>query len=112
MKSWLQDNNIEVYSTHNEGKSVKQRFIKNLKNKYMILQIHDVIILVSKNVHITKLAHILTLKQKNDGDPKFEFGGHVRILKYKIIFLKSYTPNCFVFVIKEIRRYCVVKICY
>ena len=30
MKSWLQDNNVEIYSTHNEGKSVvAERFIKN-----------------------------------------------------------------------------------
>ena len=59
---WNQDNNKEVYSTHNEGKSVKQRFIRNWKNKYMTTQIHDFIILVSKNVRITKLVHILTLK--------------------------------------------------
>ena len=40
MKSWLQDNDIEMYSTHNEGKSiVAERLIKTLKNKiykYMI----------------------------------------------------------------------------
>ena len=34
MKSWLQDNDIEIHSTHNEGKSaVAKRFIKTLKNK-------------------------------------------------------------------------------
>ena len=34
MKSWLQDNNIEIYSTHNEGKSVvAERFIRTLKSK-------------------------------------------------------------------------------
>ena len=34
MKSWLQDNDIEMYSTHNEGKSVVyERFIRTLKNK-------------------------------------------------------------------------------
>ena len=34
MKSWLQDNNIEMYSTHNEGKSiVTERFISTLTNK-------------------------------------------------------------------------------
>ena len=32
-KKWLQDN-IEMYSTHNEGKSiVAERFIRTLKNK-------------------------------------------------------------------------------
>ena len=30
MKSWLQDNDIKMYSTHNEGKSaVAEKFIKN-----------------------------------------------------------------------------------
>ena len=34
VKSWLQDNGIEMYSTHNEGKSVVgERFIRALKNR-------------------------------------------------------------------------------
>ena len=34
MKSWLQENGIEMYSTYNEGKSVvAERFFKTLKNK-------------------------------------------------------------------------------
>ena len=33
-KKWLKDNNIEMYSIHNEGKSVvAERFIRTLKNK-------------------------------------------------------------------------------
>ena len=33
-KKFLKDNNIEIYSTHNEGKSVvAERFISALKNK-------------------------------------------------------------------------------
>ena len=33
-KKWLQDNNIEMYSTHNEGISVvAERFIRTLKAK-------------------------------------------------------------------------------
>ena len=33
-KKWLRDNDIVMYSTHNEGKSVvAERFIKTLKNK-------------------------------------------------------------------------------
>ena len=33
-KKWLSDNDIEMYSTYNEGKSVvAERFIKTLKNK-------------------------------------------------------------------------------
>ena len=34
MKSWLQDNDKEMYSTHNEGKSVVvQKFVKTLETK-------------------------------------------------------------------------------
>ena len=34
MKSWLQDDDIAVYSTHNEGESVgAERFIRTLKTK-------------------------------------------------------------------------------
>ena len=33
-KSWLKDNDIEIYSTHNKGKSaVAERFIRTLKTK-------------------------------------------------------------------------------
>ena len=33
-KKWSKDNNIEIYSTHNEGKSVvAERFIRTLKSK-------------------------------------------------------------------------------
>ena len=42
MKSWLQDNSIEMYSVRNEEKSVfAERFITTLKNKiykYMIIK--------------------------------------------------------------------------
>ena len=34
MESWLQDNDINFYWTHNEGKSdAAERFIRTLKNK-------------------------------------------------------------------------------
>ena len=34
MELWLQKNDIDIYSTHIEGKSVvAERFIKTLKNK-------------------------------------------------------------------------------
>ena len=40
MISWLEKNDIETYSMHNEGKSViAKRFIRTLKNKiYKILK--------------------------------------------------------------------------
>ena len=46
-----QKNNIEMYSTHNEAKSVViERFIRTLKNK-----IYKYMISISKNVYIDKL---------------------------------------------------------
>ena len=34
IESWLKENDIEMYSTHNEGKSVvAERFIRTLKNR-------------------------------------------------------------------------------
>ena len=54
-KKWLKNNDIEMYSIHNEGKSVvAERFIKTLKNK-----IYKYMTLVSKNVYIDKLDDIV-----------------------------------------------------
>ena len=127
MKSWLEKNDIEMYSTHNEGKSVvAERFIRTIKNK-----IYKHMTSISKNVYIDKLDDIVnehnntkhrTTKMKpidvkdntyiafgkevNDDDPKCKVGDHVRISKYKNIFAKSYTPNWSeeVFVIKKIKN--------
>ena len=50
-KKWLKDNDIEMYSIHNEGKSViAEGFIRTLKTK-----IYEYITSVSKNVYIDKL---------------------------------------------------------
>ena len=51
MKPFLQNNNTEVYPTHNERKSVvSERFIRTLKNK-----IYKYMISISKIVYIDKL---------------------------------------------------------
>ena len=56
MKSWLQKNEIEMYSTHNEGRSVvAERFIRTLKNKT-----YKYISSIPKNVYIDKFDHIIT----------------------------------------------------
>ena len=127
MKSWLEKNDIEMYSTHNEGKSVvTERFIRTIKNK-----IYKHITSISKNVYIDKLDDIVNEcnntkhritkmeptdvkdntyidfgKEVNDNDPKFKVGDHVRISKYKNIFSKGYTPNWSeeVFVTKKIKN--------
>ena len=117
-KKWLRDNDIEIYSIHNEGKSVaSKKFIRTLKTK-----IYKYMTSISKSVYIDKLDDILneynntyhrTIKIKrvdvkntyihsmkarsskeiNKKDPTFEVGDHVRIPKYKNIFAKGYTPN-------------------
>ena len=55
MKSWLEKNDIEMYSTHNEGTYViAERFIRTLKNK-----IYKYTTSISKNVYIDKLGDIV-----------------------------------------------------
>ena len=50
MKSWLGKNDIEMYSTHNERKSVfAERLIRTIKNK-----IYKHMSSISKNVYIDK----------------------------------------------------------
>ena len=118
---------MEMYSTHNEGKSViPERFIRTLKNK-----IYKYMTSISKNVYIDKLDDIVkeynnkyhtSIKMKpvdvkdntyidfkkevNDKDPKFKAGDHVRISKYENIFAKGYHPNwsAEVFVIKKVKN--------
>ena len=126
-KDFLKINNIEMYSTYNEGKSViPERFIKTLKNK-----IFKHMTTISKNVYFDVLHDIVdkynntvhkTIKMKpidvtedsyaeynedfNKKDPKFKVGDHVKISKYKNIFAKAYTPNWSeeVFVVRKIKN--------
>ena len=54
-KKWLKDNDVEMYSRHNEGKSVvAERFIRTLKKK-----IYKHMTSISKNVCIDKLDDII-----------------------------------------------------
>ena len=126
-KKWLEDNDIEMYLIHNEGKSVvAERFIRTLKAK-----IYKYMTTISKNVYIDKLDDIVneynntyhrTIKMKsvnvkdntyidfekevNNKDPKFKIGDHVRNSKYKNIFPKGYMSNWSeeVFVIKKVKN--------
>ena len=55
MKPWLEKNNIEMYSTHNEGKSgAAERFMRTIKNK-----IYKYMTSISKNFYIDKLDDIV-----------------------------------------------------
>ena len=124
-KKWLKDNDIEMYSIHNEGKSVvAERFIRTLKNKN-----YKYMTAISKNVYIDKLydtvneynntyhrtrenidvkdsTYIDFEKEVNDKDPKFKVGDSVRISKYKNIFGKGYMSNWSeeVFIISKIKN--------
>ena len=126
-KSFLEENDIEMYSTFNEGKSVVvERFIKTLKNK-----IYKHMITIGKNVYFNDLDDIddkynntvhssVKMKPKdvaddsfveyseetNEKDPKFKVGDNVRISKYKNIFAKGYTPNWSeeVFVVNKVQN--------
>ena len=131
-KKWLKDNDIEMYSIHNKGKSiVAERFIRTLK-----IKIYKYMTSILKNVYIDKLDDIVneynkiyhrTIKMKpvdvkdntyidstelhsekevNDKDPKFKIGDYVRISKYKNVFAKEYTPSWSeeVFVISKIKN--------
>ena len=54
-KKWLEDKDIKMYSTHNEGKSViAERFIRTLKNK-----IYKYMTAISKNVYVNKIDDIV-----------------------------------------------------
>ena len=126
MKSWFEKNDIEMYSTHNERKSVTaEKFSRTLKNK-----IYKYMTLISKNVYIGKLDHIFNkynntnraIKMKpvdvksstyidsskdiNDKVSRFQIGDIVRMSKYKNIFAKGFFPNWSeeVFVIKEVKN--------
>ena len=60
MKSCLERNDIKMYSTHDEGKSVVvERFIRTLKS-----EIYKCMTSISKNVYIDKLDDILNEKLK------------------------------------------------
>ena len=54
-KRWLKYNNIEMYSTHNEGNSVvAERFITTINNK-----IYKYMTSISKNLYTDKLDDIV-----------------------------------------------------
>ena len=113
-EKWLSDNDINMYSTYNEGKSVvAERFIRTLKNKlykhmtatgknlyYDVLD--DVVNKYNNTKHSTiKMKPIdvgdnnkrVYIDEHNEKDSRFKVGDRVRIPKFKNIFAKGYTPN-------------------
>ena len=111
-KKWLSDNDIIMYSTYNEGKSVvAETFIRTLKNKlykhmmatgknvyYVLYYVvneynntkHNTIKMKPKDVGDNKRMYI---DEHNEKDIRFKVGDRVRISKFKNIFAKGCTPN-------------------
>ena len=102
MKSWLEKNAIETYSTYNEAKSVvadKLDYIVNKDNNtYRTIKM--------KPVDVKSSIYIDFNKENKKEDPKFKVSDHVTVSKYKNIFAKGYVPNWCeeVFVIKEVKN--------
>ena len=107
-KRFLKINNSEMYAIYSEGKSVvAERVIRTLKNKILkqmtavsenvYLNVFDDIVDEYNNtVHRTvKLTDVTSDcyaeydEDSNEKDPKFNVGDHVRISKYKNIFVKD-----------------------
>ena len=126
-KSFLKENDIEMYSTFNEGKSiVAERFIKTLKNKIYkhmtaigknvyIDALDDIVKKFNSIVHssikmkskdVTDIKYVEYSEETNKKDPKFKVGENIKISKYKNIFAKGYTPNRSeeVFIINKIQN--------
>ena len=112
-EKWLPDNDINMYSTYNEGKAVvAERFIRTLKNK-----LYKHMTATGKNVYYDVLDDVVnkynnikhsTIKMKpidvknnkrvyidehNEKDSRFKVGDRVRISRYKNTFAKGYTSN-------------------
>ena len=121
-KKWLSDNNIIMYSTFNEGKSVvTERFIRALKNKmykhmmatgknvycdvlddivngyknikHSTIKMKPIDVKDNKRVYIDELNEKDTTKSSSLERSRFKVGDRVRISKVKNIFAKGYTPN-------------------
>ena len=113
MQEWLDNNDILMYSTHNEGKSViAERFIKTLKakiykrmtandNKYYLPYLNKLVDQYNNTYHhsINKKpinANYSVLTEKigtNPKAPKFKVNDRVRITKYNNTFSKGYTES-------------------
>ena len=102
LKRFLKINNIEMYSTYNEGKSVvAERFIRTLKNKIfkhmaavsrnVYFDVLDIIVdkynntvyrsIKMKPVDVTSDFYAEYNEDANEKDTKFKVGDHIRISK-------------------------------
>ena len=107
---WIKENDIEIYSTHNEKKSVVAEIftwsLKNKKYKYMT-SISTNVDVNNLNIRIVEYHRPIKIRPiyvksntdidfevwNKDKDKKFKVGDHVWILKNKNNFAKGCTPN-------------------
>ena len=109
-KKWLKDNDIEMYSIQNEGKSViAKSFISTLKNKIFkhmtaisknvdfhvlddIVNKHNSTVhrnIKMKPIDVKDNTYVDSKKEVNNKDSKFKVGEQIRISKYKKSLLKD-----------------------
>ena len=113
MQEWLNNNDILMYCTHNEGKSViAERFIKTLKSKiykemtandskYYLSYLNKLVDQYNNTYHNSigkepinvDYSHLTENIETNTKAPKFKVNDRVRITKYKNTFSKGYTKN-------------------
>ena len=113
MSEWLENNDIFIFLTYNEGKSViTERFIKTLKakiykkttandSKTYLSYLNKMIDQYNNTYHHSTNkkpinADYSALTEPNETNskvPKFKVNDEVRIAKYKNIFIKGYTEN-------------------
>ena len=111
MKSWLEKIDVEMYSTHNEGKSVvAERFIRTVKTK-----IYKHMTAVSKNAYIDKLSGIVNkynntyhrtiqmkpVDVKDNTYIDFPKEVHKKILNSKLVIILEY-KNTKIYLLKDI----------
>ena len=115
MKLWLEKNDIEMYLTHNKGKSVVAeifiRIVKNTIYRYMssisknlfIDKVDNIVnkynntyhsAIKMKSVDVKSSTYINSSQKINDKNSKCKIDDIVRISKWKNIFEKDYVPNC------------------
>ena len=109
-KDFLKINNIEMYSTYNEGKSVvAERFIRTLKNKIFkhmtaiskniyFDALDDIVNKYNNMVHraikmnpidVTSDSYVEYNEDLNKKNSKFKVGDHIRICNIKTFLLKD-----------------------
>ena len=109
MKSWLEKNHIEMYSTHDEEKSViaetsirtfKNKIYKNMTSGWKNVshdKLDDIVNKSNNTYHSTirvkpvdakSNTYIGSTKEINNKNPKFKIGDIVKVSKYKNYFYK------------------------